>query len=206
MDLGRRLGCPGMDFDSNAEIMEEISLLTPIYGGMHYDRLEKGWGLQWPCWNRDHPGTKFLHKYYFSRGKGRFTITRHQEPSEGVEEKYPFTLVTGRGSYHHYHTATMTRNSDRLVREYPEALLEIHQEDCRRLGLQAGEMVELVSRRGTVRVKSRITDRVQPGTVFTSFHFWEVPINRLTIDALDARSKCPEFKVCAVNLKKVGHD
>ncbi len=203
MELGRRLGCPGMDFDSNAEIMEEIGVLTPIYGGMHYDRLEGSWGLQWPCWNRDHPGTGFLHKYYFARGKGQFTITEHKEPREGVEEKYPFTLVTGRGSYHHYHTATMTRNSRRLVREYPEALLEINREDCEKLELKQGELVEVSSRRGSVRVKAQVTDRVQPGTVFTSFHFWEVPINQLTIDALDPKSKCPEFKVCSVNLKKV---
>ncbi len=203
MELGKRLNCPGMDFASDAEIMEEISLLTPIYGGMHYDRLEGSWGLQWPCWNREHPGTSFLHKYYFARGKGQFTITEHQEPQEGAEEKYPFTLVTGRGSYHHYHTATMTRRSRRLVREYPEALLEIHQQDCAMLEIKEGDMVEISSRRGRVRVKAQITDRVQPGTVFTSFHFWEVPINLLTIDALDPQSKCPEFKVCSVNLKKV---
>lgn len=206
MELGKRLDCPGMDFESDAEIMEEISLLTPIYGGMHYDRLEGGWGLQWPCWNRDHPGTTFLHKYYFTRGKGQFTITEHQEPREGAEKKYPFTLVTGRGSYHHYHTATMTRQSRRLVREYPEALLEINQADCDALGVAQGELVELSSKRGKVRVKAQITDRVQPGTVFTSFHFWEVPINRLTIDALDPKSKCPEFKVCSVNLRKVKDD
>lgn len=206
MELGRRLGCPGMDFDSDAEIMEEISLLAPIYGGMHYDRLEGSWGLQWPCWNRDHPGTGFLHKYYFARGKGQFTITEHKEPQEGVEKKYPFTLVTGRGSYHHYHTATMTRNSRRLVREYPEALLEISREDYEKLELKQGEMVEVVSRRGSVLVKAQVTDRVQPGTVFTSFHFWEVPINQLTIDALDPKSKCPEFKVCSVSLRRVSHD
>jgi predicted molibdopterin-dependent oxidoreductase YjgC len=186
--------------------MEEICLLTPIYGGMHHDRLDSSWGLQWPCWNRDHPGTGFLHKYYFARGKGQFTITEHREPSEGVEEKYPFTLITGRGSYHHYHTATMTRNTRRLVREYPEALLEIHQQDCKKLGLRDGETVEVGSRRGTVRVKTQVTDRVQPGTVFTSFHFWEMPVNQLTVDALDPKSKCPEFKVCAVHLRKVAHD
>lgn len=206
MELGRRLNCPGMNFDTEAEIMEEISLLTPIYGGMHYDRLAKNWGLQWPCWNRDHPGTEFLHKYYFARGKGCFTITKHQEPYETPEEKYPFTLVTGRGSYHHYHTATMTRKSRRLVREYPEALLEVNKEDSDKLKLRDGETVELASRRGTVHIKTTITDRVQPGTVFSSFHFFEVPINQLTIDAMDPKSKCPEFKVCSVNLRKVKHD
>lgn len=206
MELGKRLGCPGMEFDTDAEIMEEISLLTPIYGGMHHDRLSRNHGLQWPCWDRNHPGTEFLHKYYFARGKGQFTITRHQEPYEKPEDKYPFTLVTGRGSYHHYHTATMTRNSKRLVREYPQAKLEINREDCKRLELRDGETVELTSKRGTVQITTQITDRVKPGTVFSSFHFFEVPINQLTVDAMDPKSKCPEFKVCSVNLKKVVHD
>ena len=206
MALGRRLGCPGMEFDTEAEIMEEISLVTPIYGGMHYDRLTRNWGLQWPCWNRNHSGTEFLHKYYFTRGKGQFTITEHQEPSERTEDKYPFTLVTGRGSYHHYHTATMTRNSRRLVREYPEALLEINKKDCDTLQLRDGETVELISRRGRVRIKTTITDRVQPGTLFSSFHFFEVPINQLTTPAMDPKSKCPELKVCSVQLRKVTHD
>ncbi|AGF76885.1 putative anaerobic dehydrogenase [Desulfocapsa sulfexigens DSM 10523] len=206
MDLGKRIGCPGMDFDSDAEIMEEISLLTPIYGGMHHDRLARNHGLQWPCLDRNHPGTEFLHKYYFARGKGRFTITRHQEPYEKTEKKYPFTLVTGRGSYHHYHTATMSRNSKRLVREYPLALLEINRADCEKLQLKDGETVELSSKRGTVRITTQVTDRVKPGTVFSSFHFFEVPINELTVDAMDPKSKCPEFKVCAVQLKKVAHD
>ncbi len=206
MELGRRMGCPGMDFDSDAEIMEEISLLTPIYGGMHYDRLAENHGLQWPCPDRSHPGTEFLHKYYFARGKGQFTITRHQEPYEKAAEKYPFTLVTGRGSYHHYHTATMTRNSRRLVREYPQAKLEIHKDDCRRLNIADGEMVELHSKRGIVRISAQITDRVKPGTVFSSFHFFEVPINQLTVSAMDPKSKCPEFKVCSAAIKKVNHD
>lgn len=206
MELGKRMGCPGMDFDSDAEIMEEISLLTPIYGGIHYDRLVKNHGLQWPCWDRNHPGTEFLHKYYFARGKGRFTITKHQEPYEKPGANYPFTLVTGRGSYHHYHTATMTRNSKRLVREYPQAMLEINREDCEKLHLRDGETVELSSKRGTVRITTQITDRVKPGTVFSSFHFFEVPINQLTVAAMDPKSKCPEFKVCSVHLKKVDHD
>jgi predicted molibdopterin-dependent oxidoreductase YjgC len=206
MELGKRLGCPGMDFDSDAEIMEEICLLTPIYGGMHHDRLAKNHGLQWPCWDRSHPGTEFLHKYYFTRGKGQFTVTKHQEPYEQPGKKYPFTLVTGRGSYHHYHTATMTRNSSRLVREYPQALLEISKEDCKKLKLSDGETVEMRSKRGRVRITTQITDRVKEGTVFSSFHFFEVPINQLTVAAMDPRSKCPEFKVCSVQLSKVKHD
>jgi len=206
MSLAKRMDLPGMDFDSSDEIMEEINLLTPIYGGIHYDRLANSDGLQWPCWDRKHKGTEFLHKYSFTRGKGQFTITRHREPAEATNRKYPYTLLTGRGSYHHYHTGTMTRNSNRLIREYPEALLEIHREDAKSLNLRNGEKVELFSKRGKVRIKIAVSDRVQSGTVFSSFHFFETPINELTIEAMDPKSKCPEFKVCAVNLQKVIHD
>jgi predicted molibdopterin-dependent oxidoreductase YjgC len=100
----------------------------------------------------------------------------------------------------------MTRNSGRLVREYPEALLEINKEDATALQVRDGEKVDLFSRRGKVRIKTCITDRVQPGTVFSSFHFFEVPINQLTTPAMDPKSKCPEFKVCSVNVRKVHHD
>lgn len=206
MSLAKRMDLSGMEFGSSDEVMEEISLLTPIYGGMHYDRLANSYGLQWPCWDRTHKGTEFLHKYNFTRGKGQFTITRHQEQAEATDKKYPYILLTGRGSYHHYHTATMTRNSNRLVREYPEALLEIHKEDAKRLNVENGEKVELFSKRGKVRIKTTVSKRVQPGTVFSSFHFFESPINELTIEAIDPKSKCPEFKVCAVNVKKVRHD
>ncbi len=100
----------------------------------------------------------------------------------------------------------MTRNSRRLVRECPQALLEINSEDCDNLKLRDGETVELRSRRGAVQIPIQITDRVKPGTVFSSFHFFEVPINELTVDAMDPQSKCPELKVCSVNLRKVAHD
>ncbi len=206
MELGKRLGCPHMDYDSDAEIMEEIAVVTPIYGGMHYDRLMDNFGLQWPCWDRNHPGTEFLHKYYFARGKGQFTVTKHQEPYEQITKEYPFTLVTGRGSSHHYHTATMTRNSRRLTREYPEALLEIHPQDCARLKIRNGEKIQITSKRGSVLVKTEISKRVQPGTVFSSFHFFETPINRLTLDVMDPKSKCPELKVCSVNVEKICND
>ncbi len=100
----------------------------------------------------------------------------------------------------------MTRNSRRLVREYPQAMLEISAEDCKKLNLRNGETVELSSKRGTVRITTQITDRVKAGTVFSSFHFFEVPINQLTVAAMDPRSKCPEFKVCSAQLKKVSND
>lgn len=201
IELSRRLGYE-MDYQSPAEIMEEIALLAPIYGGMHHDRLESGWGLHWPCWDRDHPGTPFLHKYYFTRGKGKFVPAEHTPPDETPDEEYPFNLLTGR-IYHHYHTGTMTRRSETLNRESPEALLQIHPEDASRLELRNGESVKLSSRRGAINLKTEVTEMVNPGSLYTTFHFSEVPINLLTTGAKDDKAGCPELKICAARIDKV---
>jgi formate dehydrogenase major subunit/formate dehydrogenase alpha subunit len=191
-----------MDYGSTAEIMEEIALVAPIYGGMYHDRLEKSWGLQWPCWNREHPGTPFLHKYYFTRGRGRFIPAHHKPASELPDDEYPFLLMTGR-IYHQYHTGTMTRKSAMLNRENNEALLQMNKTDAAALQLKPGEKVRLVTRRGEIRLKPEVTDQVEPGMLYTTFHFSEAPINLLTIDSLDPASKCPEFKVCAAKVEKL---
>jgi len=201
MDLSSRLGYE-MDYESSAEIMEEISLLAPVYGGMHHDRLEKSWGLQWPCWDLGHEGTPFLHKYYFTRGKGRFIPANHMPPAELPDDAYPFLLITGR-VYHQYHTGTMTRQCAMLNREAGEALLEMHPEDGKALSLRSGEMVKMTSRRGAITLKAQLSDHIRQGEVYTSFHFSEAPINLLTIGEKDSKSKCPELKICAVNLEKV---
>lgn len=198
--LSERLGY-AMDYESSAEVMEEIAMLAPVYGGMHHDRLEASWGLQWPCWDRSHPGTKFLHKYFFTRGKGHFVPADHQPPSEMPDKEYPFTLITGR-IYHHYHTGTMTRKSGTLNRECDRALLEIHKSDAEKMKIRNGEKIELTSRRGTIQVSASISDQVQRGSLYTSFHFSESPINALCIDTWDPLANCPEYKVCAVRINK----
>ena len=198
--LSEKLSYP-MPYESAAEVMEEIALLTPIYGGMYYDRLEP-WGLQWPCPNRSHPGTPFLHKYNFARGKGRFVPTSHCPPSEVTDIEFPLILVTGR-NYHQYHTGTMSRKTPLFNRECKEGLLEINPADAKKLAIRAGEMIRLISRRGTIGVKALITKTVNPGTVFMPFHFSEAPVNLLTVAAKDPIAKCPEFKVCAVKLEKI---
>lgn len=201
MAISNRLGYQ-MDYDSPAEIMEEIALVAPIYGGMYHDRLEKCWGMQWPCWDREHQGTPFLHKYYFTRGKGRFEPAQHQPAHELPDEEYPFLLNTGR-IYHQYHTGTMTRKSSMLTRESAEALLQINPEDAKSLGVGFGDMVNLSSRRGSIELRVDITEQVYPGTVYTTFHFPEAPINLLTTSAKDPKAKCPEYKVCAAKVEKV---
>lgn len=200
MELSRRLGYP-MEYENMAEVMEEIALLTPIYGGMYHDRLEKSWGLQWPCSSREDPGTPYLHKYSFARGRGRFVPAEHVIPDEPVDRDYPFVLMTGR-VYHHYHTGAMTRASAILSREAPEALLEINPDDAASLGFRSGDLATLYSRRGEIQVRLKSTENIAPGMLYTSFHFHEAPVNRLTNPAADPVAKCPEYKVCAVNIKR----
>ncbi|MDD5760123.1 MAG: molybdopterin oxidoreductase family protein [Desulfobulbaceae bacterium] len=169
---------------------------------MFHDRIEGCWGLQWPCWNRDHAGTSFLHKYYFTRGRGHFVPATHEAAAELPDADFPFILNTGR-VYHQYHTGTMTRQSSSLNREASEALLEVNPQDAARLGLRTGDWVELSSRRGSATVKAHITEQVAKGSVYTSFHFPAVAINLLTSDARDPKAQCPEYKVSAVRLEKI---
>jgi len=199
--LANRMGY-SMQYRSSAEVMEEIALLTPIYGGIFHDRLETSWGLQWPCPDRNHPGTLYLHKYSFTRGKGYFVPAQYHPPNEKVDEAYPLLLITGR-NYHHYHTGTMSRKSERLNRESTEAGLEINPEDAAPLTIRTGDLLRLSSRRGSIEIKAEVTDRVAVGNLFATFHFAEAPVNVLTVDARDPAAKCPEFKVCAVRIEKV---
>jgi predicted molibdopterin-dependent oxidoreductase YjgC len=201
MALAERLGFP-MSYGCAAEVMEEIALLAPIYGGISHARLEEGWGLQWPCWDSSHPGTPFLHKYYFTRGRGRFVPVLHREPSEPPDADYPLLLMTGRIS-HQYHTGTMTRKSPLLNRESGAALLQINKGDALALNIRNGERVRLASRRGAIELATEFSEEVAPGMLYTTFHFSEAPVNLLTVDALDAGAKCPEYKICAVRVEKL---
>jgi formate dehydrogenase alpha subunit len=199
-DLSTRLGYP-MTYASPKEIMDEIASLTPSYGGIRYDRLET-LGLQWPCPTLDHPGTPFLHKDKFTRGKGKFHVTPYAPAPELPDEKYPFLLTTGRVLYH-YHTI-MTRKSKSLSEIYPQGVLEMNPQDALRLGIRPDDgLVEVTSRRGKVQVKAKVSETLPPGVVFMTFHFREAAANLLTIDALDPVAKIPELKVCAVRVEKI---
>ena len=198
-DLAVRLGYP-MKYSSPARIMDEIASLTPIYGGITYERLDKR-GLQWPCPNRDHPGTKFLHQGRFTRGLGKFHPTPYREAVELPDEEYPFILSTGRVLFH-WHTGTMTRRVKGLEEIYPQNLVEIHPLDAQKLSLKDADLARVISRRGKVVIRVKVTDMSPPGVVFMSFHFKEAAANLLTIDALDPVAKIPELKVCAVRIEK----
>lgn len=198
-ELAQKMGY-NMTYNSSEEIMEEIARLTPIYGGVHYNRLDKE-GLQWPCFDANHPGTKYLHKDKFTRGKGKFFAVEFKEAAELPDEEYPLILTTGRVLYH-FHTGTVTRRSKGLNEIYPEALVEINPEDAKELKIEEGEFVEVTSRRGKIKAKARVTEKSGKGVVFMSFHFHEAAANLLTNTALDPVAKIPEYKVCAVKVKK----
>jgi len=174
--ISSRMGYP-MTYASAQEIFEEIRTVTPSYAGITYDRLEKE-GLQWPCPTVSHSGTKFLHKDKFSRGLGLFTALEYIPPNELPDQEYPFLLSTGRVLYH-YHTGTMTTRARGPVERCPESLVEIHPEDAGKLGIADGQKVRVTSRRGTVEVKARITEKSAPGSIFMNFHFTEAPVNFL---------------------------
>ena len=198
-ELAQKMGY-NMKYNSPAEIMEEIASLTPIYGGMFHNRLGKD-GLQWPCLDINHPGTKYLHKDKFSRGKGKFSAVEFKEAAELPDEEYPFLFTTGRVLYH-FHTGTVSRRSKGLNEIYPEALVEINPQDAQELKVEDGEFVEVASRRGKIKAKAKVTKKSGKGVVFMSFHFREAAANLLTNAALDPVAKIPEYKVCAVKVKR----
>jgi formate dehydrogenase alpha subunit len=208
-DLGQRLNgqapeapYSGWEYHTPGDVMDELAVLTPIYGGANYQRLEEMGFLQWPVPTADHPGTPYLHKGRFSRGLGHFSAIEFKEPAEAPDEEYPLTLTTGRIMFH-YHTGSMTRRSEKLDQEVPEGYVEISPEDADRLGLGKSEPVRVISRRGEIQTKAWITRRVPPGTVFIPFHFAEAAANVLTNPALDPIAKIPEYKVAAVRIEKV---
>ncbi|HEY6011526.1 MAG TPA: molybdopterin-dependent oxidoreductase, partial [Nitrospirota bacterium] len=197
--LATMMGYP-MDYRAAHEIMEEIAILTPSYGGILHHRLDANFGLQWPCPGMDHPGTPYLHRKKFTRGMGAFIPVEFIPPFEPTDSEFPFILTTGR-SYFHYHTGTMCRRTITLEREEPECLVEISQADAERLGVRNNDPVRIKSRRGSIEVKARVTGNVPEGIIFIPFHFREAAANILTINAVDPNAKIPEFKVCAASLE-----
>ena len=199
-EISTRMGYE-MDYDSPAEIMDEIAEVTPIYGGIHHDRLGES-GLQWPCTDREDSGTKYLHKGEFARGKGKFHTVSYIPPAEEVNEEYDYIMMTGRMLYH-FHTGTMTRNSKAIDNHEPDAYVEVNEKDAKKLRISEGDRVKVTSRRGSVKTNARIGERVQEGQIFMPFHYAESPANMLTNPVLDEEAKIPELKVTAVKIEKV---
>jgi formate dehydrogenase alpha subunit len=190
-----------MNYDGADKIMDEIASVSPIYGGISFSRIDPV-GLQWPCPDKDHPGTKYLHKDKFTRGKGKFHPVEFKTARELTDKEYPFVLTTGRQLYQ-FHTGTMTRKSAVINQVSPTGYVEIHPDDAEKLQIANGVNVEVVTRRGKVNTLAKVTSGIEKGWLFMPFHFAEGPANMLTIDALDSIAKIPEYKVCAAKIRRV---
>ena len=197
--IARRMGAQGFGFESPQEVFEEIRAVTPSYAGITYERIEGG-GIQWPCPSEDHPGTQYLHRGQFVRGKGKFMPISYRESAELPDEEYPLLLTTDRSLYH-YHTATMTMRVDGLKALAGKETVKINPADADKYDLADGQRVTVVSRRGRVPVDVEVTRVCPPGVVSMTFHFAEAPTNQLTNDELDPVAKIPETKVCAVRIE-----
>lgn len=188
-------------YSSPSEIMDEIATVTPQYGGIDYERIDKI-GLQWPCPTKDHPGTKYLHKNVCARGRGLFMPQDHVKSAENPDTQYPFIMTNGRVLYH-YHTRTMTGRVDGLNEKSPSSYIEINPATANKLELKEGELVKVTSRRGSINTRVKITDIVDENVVFIPFHFADGAANVLTNTELDPIAKIPELKVAAVNIEKI---
>ena len=182
------------------DVWNEIRSVTPEFFGISYERLEREGGLHWPCPTLDHPGSPFLFSEDFPRGRALFISAPYSETSEQTDEEFPLTLNTGRVLYH-WHGGTMTRASS-LTQIWPECTVEMHPRDAAHYGLATGDWVAVASRRGEITARLLVTGRSPEGVIFIPFHFAEAAANMLTDPRLDKRAKIPDFKVCAVQVRK----
>ena len=199
-EIARRMGFD-MEYASAEHIWEEIRALSPAMAGITYQRIACQ-GIQWPCPDTDHTGTCYLYcDNVFPCGKAKFQPAHWKPAAEVPDEEYPFVLTTGRRLWH-YHTGTQTRRSAGFNEIFPEELIEVHPADAEKLNIKEGEYITAVSRRGKVRVKAWLTDRVMPGVCFMTFHFNEACANVLTNNAFDPVTGTAEYKACAIRLEK----
>lgn len=199
-DFARACGYAMPQYKNAGEVYAEMARLAPRYSGISHQRLDSTpMGIQWPCPAPDHPGTQYMHKDGPVKGKGTFIVTNYRPPVEMPDDEYPFSLSTGRVLYH-YNAGTQTRRDSGTMDKVGECRIEVHAEDAERLGLNDGDMVKIVSRRGGIKAKVWLSGRVQKGNVWMPLHFVDAAINKLTIDAGDPLAGTAEYKVCAVNL------
>lgn len=200
MALANALGYP-MQYGHPSEIMDEIARLTPTFAGVSYARLDELGSIQWPC-NAEHPaGTPTMHIGHFVRGRGRFMLTQYLPTEERSTSRYPLLLTTGR-ILSQYNVGAQTRRTANTV-WHGEDVLEIHPQDAEVRGIGDGDWVGVASRAGETVLRARITERVLPGVVYTTFHFPESGANVITTDNSDWATNCPEYKVTAVQVVKV---
>ncbi|HEU4709766.1 MAG TPA: formate dehydrogenase subunit alpha, partial [Methylophilaceae bacterium] len=198
--LSKALGYP-MEYKHASDIMDEIARLTPTFAGVSFEKLDRLGSIQWPC-DDEHPeGTPIMHVDEFVRGKGKFFITQYVATSEKVTPMYPLLLTTGR-ILSQYNVGAQTRRTDNVA-WHPEDRLEIHPHDAEERGIQDGDWVGIKSRAGETVLRALITERMQPGVVYTTFHHPECGANVITTENSDWATNCPEYKVTAVQVARV---
>jgi formate dehydrogenase major subunit len=202
--LANAMGYP-MNYSHPSEIMEEIARLTPTFAGVSYEKIDRLGSIQWPCNEAAPEGTPTMHEQQFMRdnGKGLFMLTEYVATHERTTRMFPLILTTGR-ILSQYNVGAQTRRTDNVA-WHDEDRLEIHPHDAEDRGLKSGDWVGIKSRAGETVLRALITDRVQPGVVYTTFHFPESGANVITTDNSDWATNCPEYKVTAVQVAKVSH-
>jgi len=198
--LSTALGYP-MEYKHASDIMDEIARLTPTFEGVSFEKLDRLGSIQWPC-NDEYPeGTPIMHVEEFVRGKGKFFITQYVPTSEKVTQMYPLLLTTGR-ILSQYNVGAQTRRTGNVA-WHPEDKLEIHPHDAEERNIQEGDWVGIKSRAGETVLRAAITERMQPGVVYTTFHHPECGANVITTENSDWATNCPEYKVTAVQVTRV---
>jgi formate dehydrogenase major subunit len=195
--LATELGYP-MSYTSAAAIMDEISHLTPTFKGISFKRLDELGSIQWPCDDEAPEGTPVMHVEEFTRGKGRFMLTEFVPTPERTNRNFPLILTTGR-ILSQYNVGAQTRRTENNV-WYKEDILEIHPSDAEVRGIKDGTLASLTSRVGGTTMRVKITDRMPPGVVYSTFHFPESGANVITTENSDWATNCPEYKVTAVQV------
>ncbi|MEJ8795127.1 formate dehydrogenase subunit alpha [Trinickia caryophylli] len=200
LELSRALGYE-MDYAHPSEIMDEIAALTPTFHGVSYALIDELGSVQWPCNEAAPQGTPTMHVDAFVRGKGKFVITKFVATHEKVTQRFPLLLTTGR-ILSQYNVGAQTRRTEN-VHWHHEDQLEIHPHDAEDRGIKTGDWVGIQSRAGQTVLRALVTERMQPGVVYTTFHFPESGANVITTDSSDWATNCPEYKVTAVQVLPV---
>jgi len=191
------LGYP-MNYSHPSEIMDEIARLTPTFAGVSYEKLDQLGSIQWPCNAKAPEGTPVMHIGGFVRGKGRFMITEFVPTDERTTARFPLILTTGR-ILTQYNVGAQTARTQNNV-WHPEDILEIHPLDAENRGIREGDRVSLTSRAGETTLHAHISERMQPGVVYTTFHHGFTGANVVTTEFEDWATGCPEYKVTAVQV------
>jgi formate dehydrogenase major subunit len=199
MALSNALGYP-MHYTHPGEIMDEIASLTPTFAGVSYDKLDQLGSIQWPCNEAAPAGTPMMHVGRFVRGKGKFMITDFVPTEERTGPRFPLILTTGR-ILSQYNVGAQTRRTENS-RWHEEDVLEIHPFDAESRGIVDGDLVSLESRSGDIALRAQISERMQPGVVYTTFHHAKTGANVITTDYSDWATNCPEYKVTAVQVRR----